>query len=84
MTEEFFNNDDIIDIIKLYNINNEIIIDDNVLFNTQFNKIKKYDLNKIIEICKFYKINIYLDDKNIKKKSKKKLFKELYDILYNK
>jgi len=84
VTEEFFNNDDIIDIIKLYNINNEIIIDDNVLFNTQFNKIKKYDLNKIIEICKFYKINIYLDDKNIKKKSKKKLFKELYDILYNK
>ena len=84
VTEEFFNNDDIIDIIKLYNINNEIIIDDNVLFNTQFNKIKKYDLNKIIEICKFYKININLDDKNIKKKSKKKLFKKLYYILYNK
>ena len=72
------------DIIKLYNINNEIIIDDNVPFNTQFNKLKKYDLNKIIEICKFYKMNIYLDDKNTKIKPKKKLFDELYDILYNK
>ena len=84
VTKEIFNNDDIIDIIKLYSINNEIIIDDNVSFNTQFNKLKKYDLNKIIEICKFYKMNIYLDDKNTKIKPKKKIFEELYDILYNK
>lgn len=81
---KFFDDDDINDIKKLYNISNEIIIDDNVPFNTQFNKIKKYDLNKLIEVCKFYKMNVYLDKKNIKLKSKKILFEELYDILYNK
>lgn len=81
---KLFDDDDINDIKKLYNITNEIIIDDNVPFNTQFNKIKKYDLNKLIEVCKFYKMNVYLDEKNIKLKSKKILFEELYDILYNK
>lgn len=80
----FFNNIEIFNIINLYNINNEIIIDDNISFDTQFNKIKKYNLKKIYEICKFYKINIYLDVNNSKVKTKKKLFEELYNILYNK
>lgn len=82
--KKFFDDDNINDIKKLYNISYEIIIDDNVPFNTQFNKIKKYDLNKIIEVCKFYKMDVYVDDKNTKLKSKKILFEELYNILYNK
>ena len=78
-----FNNIDIVNIIKLYNINYEIIIDDNIPFNTQFNKIKKYNLSQIYEICKFYEINLYLDNNSTKIKTKKKLFEELYNILYN-
>ena len=82
--KRFFNNNEISSIIELYDINYEIIIDDNVGFDTQFNKIKKYDLTKIYNICKFYKMNIYSDDKNTKLKTKKTLFEELYYILYNK
>ena len=82
--KRFFNNNEISSIIELYDINYEIIIDDNVAFDTQFNKIKKYDLTKIYDICKFYKMNIYSDDKNTKLKTKKTLFEELYYILYNK
>ena len=80
----FFNNSDTFNIIKLYNLNHEIIIDDNILFDTQFNKIKKYNITKIYDICKFYKINIYGDSDCVKIKPKKKLFEELYNILYNK
>lgn len=82
--ERFFKNNDIMNIINLYNINYEIIIDDNVLFNTQFNKIKKYNLEELYNVCKFYKINLYLDDNNTKMKTRKLLFEELYNILYNK
>jgi len=82
--KRFFKNDEINNITKLYNINYEIIIDENVRFETQFNKIKKYDLTKIYEICKFYKINIYLDEKNTKKETKKTLIEKLYNVIYNK
>ena len=82
----YFNDIHIKEIIKLYNINYEIIIDDNVSFSSQFNKIKKYKLEDIYNICSYYNINLYNNNNNnnnIKKfKSKKILFDELYKILY--
>jgi hypothetical protein len=76
----FFNNIYIQEIIKLFNFNYEIIIDDNIPFSIQFNKIKKYKLENIYNICSHYNIDLYDNLKNLK--TKKYLFEELYNILY--
>ena len=78
-----FNNKEIIELLKLYKKNYEIIIDDNIEFDSQFNKIKKYDLDTLYNVCIFYNINIYDNYNKIKKKSKTKLYEELYNILNN-
>ena len=78
--KELFDDNDIKNIIKNFNINYEIIINEYILFSTQFNKIKKKTLDEIEKICKFYNIELY---NNNKKKNRKDLLNELYDILYN-
>jgi len=78
--KELFDDNDIKNIIKNFNINYEIIINEYILFSTQFNKIKKKTLDEIENICKFYNIELY---NNNKKKNRKDLLNELYDILYN-
>lgn len=78
-----FNNKEITELLKFYKKNYEIIIDDNIEFDSQFNKIKKYDLDTLYNVCNFYNINIYDNYNKIKKKSKAKLYEELYNILNN-
>ena len=57
--KELFDDNDIKNIIKNFNINYEIIINEYILFSTQFNKIKKKTLDEIENICKFYNIELY-------------------------
>lgn len=78
--KNIFIDEEIIEILKLYNYNYEIIIDDNEEIDIEFNRIKKYNLEYLYKVCDYYNINIFYNTN--KKKTKKQLFEELYNILY--